>query len=790
MSAYGKWTEVDGLPAFVYQADQFALPQAEWDTLFAGRTRRHWLGIGNRRIQAFVDNFGTAALFDESEGLRWLTAPDPQGTGVGWIEEEGGLRWGTRFDARPAGSASTRTFGPTWFRTDTASERVRIERTVLCPEGERPWLLIRVRLAALQGRAVRIRYAEEWAVRPRFVNMTVAPAITPAQQQRAGEYARRFIRYTVRTGAGSAAAVEERLGDGLVATEDPVAARLPAVFGNAVKLVIEALGGTSANGSSDNEAHPLLALTSDVSLRPGETQVLWFRFGIDDGEMCTDPEACYETSFDALRERLPRAASSALPAAAREIPWHAAILTGQVCVDKVLGGHCLDQGSAYSMLRGFNGGARDPFQHALPLIYFQPELARSVLMNMAAWGKPDGGLSWGLDGAKQIRTSGIVPGKSFSQPSDLSLWGLWLAAEYGAATGDLAAFECLTPFHPSAQAPAVPLYEHLRRHFRHLIDRVGFGAHGHLRVLDCDWADGHMGNLQRFGIDSAAVRAEGESVLNSAMAAWILPIWAGLCDRLGERDSADEARAVGERLRRAVADEWNGQWFRRGRCRDVAVGDDILFLEVQPWAILCGAADAERARSLLTTLEDKLCYGSPLGARQRWPIPAEAGSAGEPGEALTGGIWFSLQMPLIWAAARHRHPLAIREWNRLTLANHAQHYPYIWEGTLTGPDSYNAPESQRPGRTYALKHFSMQQFPANNMHAHAQPLIAYLRLLGVEPLSDGSLQVHGGEGSFGSRTFTLNRDGSGELLAPGEVRVRTRSGDFKRHNGKVSWNQA
>jgi hypothetical protein len=144
-------------------------------------------------------------------------------------------------------------------------------------------------------------------------------------------------------------------------------------------------------------------------------------------------------------------------------------------------------------------------------------------------------------------------------------------------------------------------------------------------------------------------------------------------------------------------------------------------------------------------------------------------------------------MTLIWAAARFSPELAQDEWRRFTLTNHTNVYPDVWEGTLSGPDAYNAPASQRPGRTWAFSGFALQQFPLNCLHAHAQPLLSYLRLLGVEPLADGSLRVAGGCGEFRSRTFQISADGSGSLSARGPVKLLTRDGLVTGSSGNVRW---
>ena len=56
---------------------------------------------------------------------------------------------------------------------------------------------------------------------------------------------------------------------------------------------------------------------------------------------------------------------------------------------------------------------------------------------------------------------------------------------------------------------------------------------------------------------------------------------------------------------------------------------------------------------------------------------------------------------LVWAAAHVDRALAWDAWRRMTLHAHTESYPAIWEGTLSGPDAWNAPEFSRAGRTWA-----------------------------------------------------------------------------------------
>jgi hypothetical protein len=770
-SLYGAWILRDGLPAFEYTLDQSTEPAAEWDPFLSPPTRRNWLMLGNRAIRIQAANDGTVALFDESEGLRWLVAAEPDGTGVSIIDDDDGARWGTAFGLRNK-VAQRRTFGPTWFETEDFRRNLAVTRTIVCPEGEVPWVLVHVDLHLERDASGprELRHVEQWRLRPRFLNLFEPPALRTARAE---------------AGVGYDVRVTER---GLVADErfaapgDPGAAGAAAPFliGTPATLVLERLGSTDGEATHrlDGGPHPVLEITTALHLRPGERRELWFRFGRPDATRVGTPSRFLARSRRALSARLPRAAAPMAPEAAQEIPWHTALLTGGLAVDRILEGHSLDQASTYSYLMGFNGAARDPLQHALPLVYVEPDAALSVLRNTCAWAQPNGDLPYALDGAKK-------PTNLIFRPSDANLWALWLAAEYAAATGDLAAFDESLAYHPVYATPDVPLREHLRRQFRFLVDEVGRGERGHVRILNADWNDTAIADS---GVDRAIMVEQGSSVLNSAMASWVLAVFAGLASRLGETALASEATAQADELRALVAQAWNGRWFHRAYAPGVApVGDEDCWLEVQPWAILCGAADASQAAALLALIDQGHRAGSPVGARLRWPAPPDRVAAGTWGDATLGGSWYAIDMTLVWAASRIAPDLAWDAWRCMTLGAHTAAYPSIWEGTLSGPDSWNAPESTRPGRTWsAAPAFAMQAFPVNNSHSHAQPLLAYLRLLGIEPTSRGTLAIGRGA-EFRSRVLRLTRAGHGSLRTRGAVTLETAHGTVRDRGGRARW---
>ncbi len=778
MSLYGVWDSQQDLPVYRYTANQDTTEGAEWNPLTAPPTRRHWNLVGNQAIGLRVSNDGRFGLLDERYGHRWLTCPDP-GTGIS-VLEAGGKTWGSAWDMKPD-QTPVRSFEPTGCTIAVSNNPIDLERTLVCPEGEWPWVLVKVSLTNTGSGTVNLVHREEWQVAPTFVNLYARPDDRKATAQM-------WISFAVETSGQRIIAREQRQGSAadharVIEEGDPqggeatVSRNYAQIFGPTIDFVLEALDHPgSVELRSDGKPHPTLTIASELTLAAGQTRTLWFRAGAVDDSEVADPQRWFDDSRRRLKARLPQATSAQVPVAQSEIPWHTAMLTGGICRDEIIGGHTLNQSSAYLDPMGFNGAARDPLQHALPLVYIQPELALSVLRNTSSWSNPSGELPYALDGAKQ-------PTAISFRPSDQSLWAFLLAAEYCAATGDEDAFSENLPYHPAYAADAVTLQENLRRQFRHFVDGVGTGEHGHVRMLNADWND--MA-ITLSGVSRKAMATAGESVLNTAMAATVLPIYAGLCERLGDTQTATEARQLGEQFRRLVAGEWNGRWFNRAYAPGKGVlGEQDCWLEVQPWALLCGAADSAQRTRLISEIDRLLRSGSPLGARVRGPVEMIKEQSTGPGTGTDGGIWHSINMTLVWAMSHSNLKLAWDEWRCMTLANHTRHYPGIWSGTLSGPDCYNGAEAANPGDTWGNAIIAMQANPVNNQHSHSQPLLAYLRLLGVEVTTDNRLKIGSGS-AFSSPILSIREDGHGWLEAKGPVTLETLHGPVS-GSGRLEW---
>lgn len=99
-----------------------------------------------------------------------------------------------------------------------------------------------------------------------------------------------------------------------------------------------------------------------------------------------------------------------------------------------------------------------------------------------------------------------------------------------------------------------------------------------------------------------------------------------------------------------------------------------------------------------------------------------------------------------------------------SLAAHAAAYPHVWYGIWSGPDSYNSAMGDREGETFVQPATPMTEFPVMNSNAHAGPLLALLKVMGVEAGPNGIVvdpHVPDGIGPWRLRTALVDVEGDG-----------------------------
>jgi hypothetical protein len=483
-----------------------------------------------------------------------------------------------------------------------------------------------------------------------------------------------------------------------------------------------------------------LLIERRFTLKPGESQTLSFMYGY------LPPGA----SLDSLITNYRATASKALVASSRqwrlhglrfsvesepwverETTWNHYYLRSGLGYDDFFGRHIISQASIYQYVMGFQGAARDPLQHALPFIFSDPEIVREVLEYTFREVRIDGSIPYGIVG------HGMPMPTVSDNSSDMPLWLLWTASEYVLATRDVGFLDSQveTLYGPGAGRASVRAL--LERCYAHEVNDVKTGVHGLMRMLQDDWNDALVtGWVPPASLEEC--RKHGESVLNSAMAAYVFDRYARLLAYAdGDASVASGIRHKAREHREAVGRQWTGSWFRRAWLGPALgwLGEKGLWLEPQPWAIISSAASKEQMQMLVRNLDEYLRRPSPIGAMQISDSPdriAHGMWKQEPGTSVAGGVWPSLNQTLIWALGRVNGAMAWDEWKKNSFARHAEIYPDVWYGTWSGPDVLNSASSKNPGETTGGKPFGWTDFPVLNMHTHACPLFSAAKLLGLE----------------------------------------------------------
>ena len=411
--------------------------------------------------------------------------------------------------------------------------------------------------------------------------------------------------------------------------------------------------------------------------------------------------------------------ASGKPAVGREVRWNGGYVRQALTKYDFFNESVLDQGSQYRYGAGFEGAARDPLQHLLPLIHSAPERAASVLRMQLqtmvppqAWGppKPSGpfhpandtwNTAYALWGSGRVND--IDFGVNLNGASDLEIYLLLASAEYLLATKDVAFLTERIQFRykvSQSTAPDRSVLEAIVDAYRYLVNHTGTGQHGLMRVQSGDWNDGFSGLAGCGGKDSAcqiAVQAQGESIANSAMMTFVLERFAQaleLCkvDK-GVLDVA-EVRAFAAAQTAAVREYgWNGQWVNRawlphkGFVGTNAKGDHLgMTMEPQSWVLLSSMLNASEQSALLQSLGQLDC---PLSWKQ----------------SATGHMWVALNHPMVMGVAMVNKTLAWEKWMQSSLANEASLHPTFWPGVWTAADyiSTGIGKERRPFAPFIYK---------------------------------------------------------------------------------------
>ena len=578
---FGEWIEDEfALPAYRYTCDQTTDPKAATPvTPGILASTEHIHQVGNDRITAIASNNGTVRVRQDEGAPKFLNDFAPENHqyagGFGYLTD-GNETLSTLYEGNS--DSSDRIFGIGYFRKRVSGKNFRIDQVISAPFGDDPMLLSQITITNQSSAPANLRWIEYWGCQnyqfsQRAFIESFSGQGSPVDFRR--KFAQRF-ESRFQSVDGNIGLLHTAEFTGRAPQEEMLWKRMEAVLANNENNFISAIPEETPTSSFD-DLHPpatfLVSLdapadsfstnangffgaggahrpdglsgeldnqlaTSDVMgallierklhLQPGESRTLHFLYGylptgFELAPLIARYKACAAT---ALKDSSAKWKSTGMrftvatdPWIARETIWNHYSLRSSLTYDDFFAQHLLNQNGFYEYVMGFQGAARDPLQHCLPFLFSDPEIVKSILRYTLEEVRADGSLPYAITG------HGVIAPMVADNASDLPLWLLWTASEYVLATRDLAFLdEQITSPLPSAAPRTDTVRNLLARCYRHQVDQVGVGEHGVARMLNDDWNDGLLGTFATKAFKEAAEK--GESVLNSAMSAWVFDYYA------------------------------------------------------------------------------------------------------------------------------------------------------------------------------------------------------------------------------------------------------------------------
>jgi hypothetical protein len=798
---FGQWTrDKFDFPAYEYTCDQITDEKAQTPMNEMWRSGRdHYFLVGNDRIVGIASNFGYIKIRQDEGGPKYLNYYEPKlnqfAGGFGYLKDNVS-ELSTYY--LNADQNLKRRYGIGYFQKEISDDHHHVNQIIFAPFGDDPLLISQVIITNNSLEDTEASWFEYWGCfNFQFSFQALLSAIRAKNSELIKEYRVDFekkfgnktiilkgnrglfnmkfeeksplkdkqIDFNLRS-SGIQLRNKPDFEDKtpppifLVSLDEPANGFCndPNIFFGKGGLKKPDGLRTGLKFNHDfNDSQNCLVLERKIKLGPGQKKTLTFAYGYipEDynlneliSKYSTNIEEHLTNSLERWSEKRVHFKIDADPWIDREVFWHYYYLRGLTTFDSYFKEHILSQGHVYQYIIGFQGASRDPLQHALPFLFIEPKFVKEILRYTLKEIQKDGSIPYGITGNGMIMPS-------LWNPSDLQLWVLWLLSEYILSSRDIEFLqeELLTyPIHrTSSKKSTVKDLVYLTLDY--FLNTIGKGKHGLVRVADCDWNDMVISGFVPEDKQDE-VKKIGESCLNTAMTIHVFSRFIEMLSLAKLTDKIEVVSKFRDSLIKPMQEQWNGNWFKRAwLSEDLGwVGNDILWLEPQPWTIISEEVDDSMKERLIENINKLVRRPSPIGAIiLSKPVQSNTESRGM---ATNAGIWPSINGTLVWALSSLDGNLAYEEWKKNLLANKAEQYPDIWYGIWSGPDTWNSIYSEYPGHTLFNKYsvngqkgskdeglFSLginwTDFPILNLHSHAWSLYNIFHLIGLKFTKEG-----------------------------------------------------
>jgi cellobiose phosphorylase len=258
-------------------------------------------------------------------------------------------------------------------------------------------------------------------------------------------------------------------------------------------------------------------------------------------------------------------------------------------------------------------GFRDSNQDLLGFVHLLPDRARQRLLDLAATQLPDGGAYHQYQPLTKRGNDAV--GSGFN---DDPLWLVLAVAAYLKETGDGSILDKPAPY-DNQPGSEKPLYEHLQRAMRYVLDRLG--PHGLPQIGHADWND--CLNLNCFSeepgesFQTHSNRGDttiAESVFIGGLFVLAAQEMADIAAHYGPAGEAEAYRRAGEAMAGIVmAHGWDGEWFLRAYDRlgqplgSHGCEEGRIFIEPQGICVMAGIGlEDGRAERAMDSVAEQL----------------------------------------------------------------------------------------------------------------------------------------------------------------------------------------
>ncbi|RWY57515.1 glucosidase family protein [Mucilaginibacter gilvus] len=468
-----------------------------------------------------------------------------------------------------------------------------------------------------------------------------------------------------------------------------------------------------------------------TSLKPGESKIFQVVIGLADGKSYADiskqvnelllgtdqknPEnGLYANQW---KSRLPDLSLEKNEILKREMLWNAHMMEASAKYSSYYKETFIPQGTVYSYYFGDNISNRDHLAAILPLCYTNPELARSAIRYVMAHTESDGELKRGNTGYGYSQPS-------FFKESDEQLYFFNTLAEYLLITKNYSFLNERVTLYPAETGHKEVVLNVVKKYFIYLRDEIGQGPNGLVRMLNSDWSDSffHKYSPNVYG-------GSAESHLNSAM---LLAVFPKLTEalKLSGNPAAKDLIIAMEKYRVSISDAFmedlGDRKFaaRAYLSKDLKFGLDNVCIEPQGYLLQIPGLPVERKKQIYEYVKSKLLTPEKIGIRTR-EKPLWGGNP----DGEDGGIWYSLEYPVLLGVATFDKVEARRLLLKFSFDNFAKQYPNYWVGQWTAPDEMNSTLSREGLYAFWVPSPDRKRaFQGYCSHPHTWPLFCYFKL--------------------------------------------------------------